>query len=363
MANRVKRTQLLFHGRGTRHKILVALAGIILVGVTVDLALGQGKPVIKVVAMGGTISHTLDGRPAFEQVIADIRETYPETTQLLDSVHLDVINVHSVASSSMSGDQILDIVRTVNKTIQESEVRGVIVTHGTVVSEETAYFLHLLVKSIKPVVLTNSQRRHGTVGNDGDKNFLDSIRTVLSPDSAGKGVLVVHNETINSAREVIKTSGRPGAFRSGEFGILGLAGRGVAFYRGPTRRHTINSEFDIDSISTLPKVAVISAYYDADPALIQAAVDAGVKGIVVSGFTSAGIPFRSQVPLLESLADKGLPVVLTARGGMNARIGTQPNNNFIGGDTLVAYKARLLLQLALSKTSDLKEIQRIFNEY
>ncbi len=108
MANTVKRTQLLFHGRGARHKILVALAGIILVGVTVDRALGQGKPVIKVVAMGGTISHTVDGRPAFKQVIADIRETYPETTQLLDSVHIDVINVHSVASSSMSGDQILD---------------------------------------------------------------------------------------------------------------------------------------------------------------------------------------------------------------------------------------------------------------
>ncbi|MCZ6878030.1 MAG: L-asparaginase, partial [Acidobacteria bacterium] len=71
----------------------------------------------------------------------------------------------------------------------------------------------------------------------------------------------------------------------------------MAFYRGPTCRHTINSEFDIDSIKTLPKVEVISAYYDADPALIQAAVDAGVKGIVVSGCTSAGIPFRSQVPL------------------------------------------------------------------
>ena len=363
MANRGKRIQFLFHGRGTRHKILMALAGIVLVGVTVDPALGQGKPVIKIVAMGGTISHTVDGRPAFELVIADIRKTYPETTQLLDRVHIDVINIHSVASSSMSGHQILEIVREVNKTIQEPDVRGVIVTHGTVVSEETAYFLHLLVKSSKPIVLTNSQRRHGTVGNDGDKNFLDSIRTVLSPDSVGKGVLVVHNETINSAREVIKTSGRPGAFRSGEFGILGLAGGEVAFYRGPTRRHTIHSEFDIDSITTLPKVVVISAYYDADPALIQAAVDAGAKGIVMSGFTSAGIPFRSQVPLLESLADKGLPIVLTARGGMNSRIGPRSNGNFIGGDTLVAYKARLLLQLALTKTSDLKEIQRIFNEY
>ena len=104
------------------HRFSTALAVIIFVGVTVDLALGQGKEVIKVVAMGGTISHTVDGRPAFEQVISDIRENYPETTELLDSVHIEVVNVHSVASSSMSGDQILEIVRVVNK--DDSRARG-----------------------------------------------------------------------------------------------------------------------------------------------------------------------------------------------------------------------------------------------
>ena len=137
----------------------------------------------------------------------------------------------------------------------------------------------------------------------------------------------------------------------------------MTFYRAPTRRHTINSEFDINTITTLPKVEVISAYFDADPGLIQAAADLGVKGIVLNGLTTGGGPHVDQQPLLESLADRGMPIVRTARGGMNNRVNVNPQDKFIEGDNLIAHKARILLQLALTKTSDLKEIQRIFNEY
>ncbi len=325
----------------------------------------QERPLIKVVSMGGTIAHTIDGRPQFETIISDIRKAFPETHALLDSVDIEVINVRSVASSALSGNDILDIVRTVNTVIQEPRVKGVIVTHGTVASEETVYFLNLLVKSTNSIVLTNSQRMHGTLGNDGDYNFIDSIKVVLSPEAVGKGALLVHNGTINAAREVVKTSGRPGAFRSWDFGFLGLVGgNNITFYRSPTRRHTVNSEFSLDQINgNLPKVEVVSVYFDADPKVIEAVANLDVKGIVLSGFTSHGRPTPEQSKILEALADRGLPVVRTARGGGNTQISPSANDKFIEGDNLPAYKARILLQLALTKTNDHREIQRIFNEY
>ena len=133
----------------------------------------------------------------------------------------------------------LNIARTVNQVIDKPGVKGVIVTQGTFTSEDTAYFLHLLVKSDKPVVITNSQRHHGTVGNDGDKNFIDAVSVVLSPEAMGKGVMVVTNQTINSGREVLKTSVRPGAFCVGDLWRSGnhRIRRGPHFYRAPTRRH------------------------------------------------------------------------------------------------------------------------------
>ena len=360
----LKKIRLIFR-REVEHAVSLGIAGM-LIGLAVTPALGQEqtKPVIHIVATGGTIANTLDGRIPIQQVIADIRKNFPETHKLLDSVNFEVTDLIRVGSGQLTGGNFLQIARTVNRVIQDPGVKGVIVTQGTTTSEDTAFFLQLLVRSEKPVVVANSQRRHGTVGNDGDKNFIDSVSVVLSPEAVGKGAMVVNNQTIKSGRDVLKTSVRPDAFVSGEFGVLGIIEEDrVDFYRAPTRRHTYRSEFDIQSITALPKVEVIYAYFDADPALIQAAVDAGAKGIVLNGFTTRGSPHGSQRPTLEALADKGMPIVVTARGGINNRIPLDAESKFIEGDNLVAHKARILLQLALTKTSDLQEIQRIFSEY
>ena len=324
----------------------------------------QSKPVIRIVATGGTITNSRQGRISIQQTIADIRKNFPETRPLLDSVEFKITDLFRIGSQDFSSREFLKIVRTVNEVIEDPEVKGVIVTQGTFSTEETAYFLHLLVKSDKPVVIANSQRPHGTVGNDGDKNFVDAVAVVLSPDAVGKGVMVVTNQTINSGREVLKTSVRPDAFVSGVVGVLGIIESDrVTFYRAPIRRHTTRSEFDINSIATLPKVEVISAYFDASPQLIRAAADLGVQGIVINGFTNGGIPYKDQRAVLEELAGEGIAIVLTARGGFNNRIAVTSQNRFVEGDNLIAHKARILLQLALTKTSDPHEIQRIFNEY
>jgi L-asparaginase len=328
------------------------------------MSVSQTKPLIKIVATGGTIANTVAGRISIQQVIEDIRRNFNDTAEILDRAEFEVTDLCRVGSELFTSKEFLDIARTVNQRAQEPKTAGIIVTQGTVTSEETAYFLHLLVRSDKPLVLTNSQRRHGTVGNDGDRNLVDAVNVVLSPEAFGKGLLLVSNQTINSGREVLKTSSRPDAFVSGEHGILGVIETdGVFFYRSPTRRHTVNSEFDVASISELPKVEVTSAYYDADPRLIQSAVDLGVKGIVLNGLTTRGTPHALQRSLLEELVERGIPVVRTARGGVNNRVTVLPNDKLIGGDNLPAHKARILLQLALTKTSDVKQIQRIFNEY
>jgi L-asparaginase len=324
----------------------------------------QAKPVIKIVTTGGTISNTRQGRISIQQAITNIRKNFPETHEILDSVEFEVTDLIRMGSQDFSSREFLNIARTVNEVIDDPGVKGVIVTQGTYSTEETAFFLHLLVKSEKPVVIANSQRPHGTVGNDGDKNLVDAVSVVLSSDAVGKGAMVVTNQTINSGREVLKTSVRPDAFVSGAVGVLGIVESDrVAFYRTPTRRHTTRSEFDVNTITTLPKVEVISSYFDADPQLIRAAADLGVQGIVINGFTNGGIPYKDQRAVLEKLAAKGIVIVLTARGGLNNRVPVTSKDWFVEGDNLVAHKARILLQLALTQTSDLREIQRIFNEY
>lgn len=324
------------------------------------------NPVIAIVATGGTITSTRGGQVPIEQVIADIRDRYPEARELLDRVTFEVTAPFRGSSRALSSADFLKIARVVNRAAEDPRVVGVIVTHGTTTSEETAYFLHLLVKTRKPIVLTNSQRRHLAAGNDGERNFLDAVAVALAPEAAGKGSLVVENQTISSGRDVYKSSGRPGSFTSGIHGALGVVDAdSVTFYRAPTRRHTIQSEFDLDRIAELPKVEVISVYFDADPGLIQAAVDLGVDGIVLNGFTPGGGPFGTQTAILRSLRDRGFPIVRTARGGIDNRVPIVADGGswFISGDNLSFNKARILLQLALTRTSDVKEIERIFREY
>ena len=263
---------------------------------------------------------------------------------------LEVIDLIRVGSEVFTSKDFLDIARAVHEAAQDTQATGVIVTQGTFTTEETSYILHLLVRTQKPLVITNSQRRHGTVSNDGDKNLLDAISVALAPEAAGKGALVVSHQTINCGREVLKTSSRPDAFVSGAHGILGVIETdGATFYRAPTRRHTINSEFDVNAIESLPKVEIVNAYYDADPGMIYAALHLGVEGIVLNGMTNRGTLHEVQKPALEELMAKGIPVVRTARGGVNNRVMMEAKDTLLSGDNLPSHKARILLQLALTK--------------
>lgn len=317
---------------------------------------------VKIVATGGTIANMLDGRVPVQRVLDDIGERHPETT-VADVAEVSVDDVLRDTASAFTPREWMTIGRAVDKWSSDPSVDGIVVTHGTFTAEETAYFLHLTVHTDKPVVLACSQRKHGTIGNDGDKNLYDAVRVAADPQAAGRGVMVLLNEEIHSARDVTKTNQRPSGFASNGFGILGsVEVDQVSFYRAPGRRHTTGSEFDVSATETLPRVDVVATYAGADGHAVDAFLAAGTEGIVVSGFAYSGKPHDLQLPALRRALARGVPVVLGNRGG-DGRVPANNSEEFVGGDNLTPQKARVLLTVAMTSTREPAELQRIFSEY
>jgi L-asparaginase len=313
-------------------------------------------PLIKIISTGGTIANTGHGLISIDEVLKDI----PQARAMAD---FEVSEATRVRSGALRLAHWHDIARMAAAAAEDARVDGIIVTHGTFTTEETAYFLHLVVRTEKPVVVVASQRKHDEVGNDSDRNMLDAIRLTLCPEARGKGVLVTLHEEIHSAREVTKTNQRPGGFHSLGRGILGhIEDDQVSFFYAPIRRHTFRSEFDMREIRELPRVDVIAAYVGGDDAAAQACVAAGARGLVISGYAYNGRPSADQLAGIEKIAASGIPVVLSNRGGQG-RIPVDWNDPFVQADSLVPHKARILLMLGLTKTKDPRELQRMFNEY
>ena len=331
-------------------------------------------PVVWVLSTGGTIA----GRGATSTSLteyqpgsipgADLVAAVPEIAAIA-TVHVE--QIANVAGPDITFANWLTLAKRINALFDgDADVAGVVVTHGTNTLEETAYFLNLTVRSDRPVVLVGAMRPPTAISADGPLNLLNAVRTVLSPEARGKGVLIVLNDEINTARDGTKTNTyRVETFQSPELGWLGyIDADKVTFYRSPTRRHTAQSEFDLERVSTLPRVDILYCYIEPNPALIAAVVASGAEGIVFAG-TGAG--FLSSVerdalaPVLALSLDRRPVIVRSNRTG-NGRVVPRSEYDQMGlvpGDTLNPQKARILLMLALTKTRDLGEIRRIFNEY
>ena len=230
--------------------------------------------------------------------------------------------------------------------------------------EETAYFLNLTVKHDRPVVLVGSMRPATAISADGPLNLLNAVRTAAAPSARGKGALIVLNDEISAARDVTKTNTlRVETFRSPDLGYLGFVdGDKISFYRSPTRRHTTASEFDVSALQQLPPVEILYSYVQPNPILIQALLASGAKGIVMAG-TGAGLISNVEK---DALAKAKETVIVrsnrTGSGRVPAREDYEPLG-MIAADNLNPQKARILLMLALTKTTNLAEIRRIFDEY
>ena len=262
----------------------------------------------------------------------------------------------------------LQLLRTIDTILEADETDGVVITHGTNTMEETAYFLHLNVKSNKPVVLVGAMRPASAMSADGYLNLYNAIKVAADPASRGRGCLLVMNDTILSARDVTKNyTYRVQAFQSRDLGPIGFAdadGR-IIYYHHPVRRHTVESAFDSRALNALPRVDIVLSYVGADGALIDAAVAAGAKGIV-SAATGAGRPTPAEDEAFDRVfKDRGVIMCLCSRvaSGRVVRSPVLKKRGFVAGDNLQPWKARILLSLALTKTNDADEIQRMFDTY
>jgi len=262
--------------------------------------------------------------------------------------------------------ELKELSQRISARLNDPDIAGVVFTHGTNTIEETAYFMNLTVKSEKPVVIVGAQRPFSTLSSDGPLNLLNAIRVAADPASRGKGTLVVLNDEINAARDVTKTNTyRLETFQARELGILGYADPDrIVFYRAPTRKHTIQSQFDLMQINEFPKVSILYSYSGDDGELAKAAVAAGAKGLVIAG-TGAGHTQNARKALKELFDATGVVVVRSARVGAGrvVRDDNWQEPGFVAADNLSPQKARILLQLALTMTAKPEEIQKIFDEY
>jgi L-asparaginase len=331
-------------------------------------------PHVHFVATGGTISNRDGGRLTAEELAKNM----PGVERVARVTHEQFANV---ASSELSLDQWVALSKHINELFAaDKDLAGVVVTSGTDTLEETAFFLHLTVRDPRPVVVVGSMRNPSTVGYEGAANLLEGVRVAADPASRNKGALVVLNDEINSARNVTKTDAlRLQTFRSREYGQLGVVDRDrVVYFNQITQRHNDQVEFDMSKVTHLPRVDVIWVYQGASGDLIKAAVDNGAKGIVIA-VAGAGATSGTQPEGMDYAASKGVFMVTATRTG-SGRIappqrGAAPSANqqtpaqqrrrqfMIAGEDHTPIKARVLLMVALTKTTDRNELQRIFSEY
>ena len=316
------------------------------------------RPRVFLFATGGTISNRTGNRLTVEELI----QAVPNLSRYVRAEGEQFANV---SSGAMTLAQWIDLSRRINERLKnDPELAGVVVTSGTDTLEELAYFLHLTVRDPRPVVIVGSMRNPSTLGYEGAANLEDAFRVAAEPGSRGMGALVVLNDEINSAREATKTDSlRLDTFDSRRYGILGVADNDrVSYFRKPIKRHTADSEFDVASITELPRVDVILTYQDAPGDLIRSAVDAGAKGIIIAG-AGAGATSGTQSDGLRYASEKNVFVVTTTRAGSGRVPGGGRGGYRLNGDDLQPVKARILLMLALATTKDPAEVQRIFREY
>ena len=324
------------------------------------------KPKIHIFATGGTISGgssdrmKLSGYKAgaftIEQMLADV----PEVNEVAVVTHEQFRNVRS---GNIGPSDILALAQLIQKTLTDQpDIAGFVVTHGTGTLEQTAYFLHLTVRTDKPIVIVGSMRPWSAFGTDAHLNLYNAVRVAAHPESRGKGALVVLNDEINSARDATKTDTlRVETFTSRESGFLGYADPDkVVFYRVPEQRHTFKSEFVIDDVKELPQVDIVYGYQDASAAPVAALIADGAKGIV----NASGSPALTAA--LRQAAADGIKIVASDNKGQG-RVLNNPARlaeGIVTGDNLRPQKARILLQLALAcgKTTP-EELQRIFDQY
>jgi L-asparaginase len=327
-------------------------------------------PQVVVLATGGTIAGAAasdvtagytSGQVGVEQLLAAV----PQAANL---AKLRGEQVSNIGSQDMDDATWLKLARRVNELAAQADVDGIVITHGTDTIEETSYFLNLVLRSRKPVVLTAAMRPSTALSADGPLNFYNAVAVAADPAAANRGVLVVVNDWIHGAAALTKTNTTAvQTFASPLRGLIGTVAYGSPeFYGSPVGRHTAGSEFSLDGVEALPRVDVVYAHAGMDGALIDAAAKAGAKGIVVAGVGNGNMT-KAALDALAAQTKQGVVCVRSTRvpSGRVSR-NVEVDDDAIGtiaSEELNPAKARVLLKLALLSKREPGDLQRLFQEY
>jgi L-asparaginase len=354
----------------TRKTSIIGLVAVVASGGVATVLQAADLPSIKVLATGGTIagaqaSATDYGYKSGAYDVNSLLKAVPNLDKLAVITGEQVANI---GSQDMNDEVWLKLAKRLNAVLAEPGTSGALITHGTDTLEETSYFLSLVTRSDKPVVMVGSMRPATAISADGPGNIYNGVAVAADPRAKGKGTLVCLNDEIHYARNVVKTDTTSvQTFRSLNRGPAGVVHTGkIDWFEPMDRKLGAASEFSADGLDKLPRVDVIYAHANMSADLIDAAVANGAKGIVVAGVGDGNMTTPA-LDALTKVAKGGIVVVRSTRlpAGIVLRNNevNDDEKGFVASGELNPAKSRVLLQLALTKTNDPVRIQKMFYEY
>lgn len=346
--------------------------GLALILLTASISL-YAKNNVVVVATGGTIAGagaSSTNSATYTAAKVPVDALINAVPQVKDLANVSGVQALQIASESITDKELLSLARQVNDLVKKPSVNGIVITHGTDTLEETAFFLNLVIHTDKPIVVVGSMRPSTALSADGPLNLYSAVALAASDEAKNKGVMVLMNDSIFAARDVTKTINiHTNAFAS-QWGALGTLVEGKPYwFRNSVKRFNNTSEFNIENIKDdqLPLVQIVYGSDSMLPDAYLAYAKAGAKAIIHAG-TGNGSVANYIVPTLRQLHDEqGIQIIRSSRvpQGFVLRNAEQPDDKYgwIVSHDLNPQKARLLAALALTKTNDAKEIQRMFWQY
>lgn len=344
-----------------------ALLNLCVVAVLAATAHAEEKPAVAVLATGGTIAGVAesDVEVTYDPSKLSVESLLASVPALANIAEVTGEQVAQVSSQDMDDATWLKLADRVNALLDDDGLDGIVITHGTDTMEETAFFLDLVTDSPKPVVLVGAVRAANALSADGPLNLFNAVAVAGDEASRDRGVLLVMNDTVHGAREVTKTHTMTvGTFESPNTGPVGDVHFGRVHYFAPPRPRP--EPFDIAGLTSLPRVDIVYAHANMDGALIDAAVEAGAKGIVIAGVGNGNMSQAALAAVKRAVA-QGVVVVRSNRTGSGETTRNHEINdddlNTVAGHNLNPQKARVLLRVVLTVTDNPEEVQETFDEY
>jgi glutamin-(asparagin-)ase len=328
------------------------------------------KANVVVLATGGTIAGagaSTANSATYQAAKVPVDKLLAGVPELANVANVRGEQVFQIASESFTNDKLITLAKRVAVLAKDPGVDGIVITHGTDTLEETSFFLTLVVRTDKPIVVVGSMRPGTAMSADGMLNLYDAVVVAADKESRSKGVLIAMNDDILSGRDTAKRINIKTSAFSSQWGALGSVVEGKTYwFRAPVKRHTMASEFDIEKIESLPMVAIVYGSGEMGTVQADAAGKAGAKAIIHAGTGNGSVP-GYEVETLRKLRASGVHIIRSARvpEGFVLRNSEQPDDKY---DWVVAHdlnpqKAKILAAVALTQTSDTKELQRIFWQY